>query len=88
MEEAMDLFPEKSFAMNERHEIKELHHTGQHYWLEAHSPTNTPATLTASVLGFVKRVQANATTANSSISSFPLKGRARANQHEVCFELL
>jgi hypothetical protein len=65
----------------------ELHHTGQHYLPETHCPTNTLTALTASVLGFVKRVQANATTANSSVS-FPFNSRARANQHEVCFELL
>lgn len=84
----MDLFREKNFSMNECRKIKKLHHTDQHYCLETHRPTNTPATLTASVFGLVRRVQANATTANSSLSSFPFDSCARANQHEVCFELL
>jgi hypothetical protein len=51
--------------MDERHEIKELPDTGQHYSLDTHFPTTTPATLAASVLGFVQRA-ANASTANSS----------------------
>ena len=74
--------------MNECHKIKELHHTGQQYRLETLWHTNMPATLTASVLGFVKRVQATTTTANSSISSLPFTSCARANQQAVCIELL
>jgi hypothetical protein len=81
-------FQKKNFAMNVRHEINGLHYTGQPYNIETHSPTNTSVTLTASVLSFVKCVQANATIADSSISSFPLNSRALANQLEVCFELL
>ena len=67
----------------------------QHYCLETHCPTNITVwrptvltTLTASVLGLVKRVQANATTANSSLSSFRFDSCACTNQHDVCFELL
>lgn len=74
--------------MNECHKVKELHHTGQHYCLETHRPAKTPAKLTAYVLGLAKRVQASATTANSSLSSFPFNSCARANLLEVCFELL
>jgi hypothetical protein len=79
---------QKNFTVNKCREINELHNTGQHYCLETHIPTNMPATMTAYVIGFVKRAQANAATANSSISYFNFNSCARVNQLEVCIELL